>query len=179
MKIHTFSSICRRPALTLDDPPCFSAADTVFAQQALRIFRMFDVDNDGKITAAEIVTILAVFAKADTAAEKKEQARFLFDLWDYDGDGKITKKEMREAYKAFNNHPGKTVAARAFTAAMFQHCEGVEGGVITREDFAANDAFVTKLSLAMTDSHFHRFLNKEDFPEMARCLSEAYAERRA
>ena len=118
LKIRTFSSTCRHPALTLDDPPCFSAPDTVFAQQALRIFRMFDVDNDGKITAAEIVTILAVFAKADTAAEKKEQARFLFDLWDYDGDGKIPKKEMREAYKAFNNHPGKTVAARAFTAAM-------------------------------------------------------------
>jgi hypothetical protein len=35
---------------------------------------------------------------------------------------------------------------------------------------------VLQITWLMLNSHFREFLNKEDFPEMARCLAEAHFE---
>ena len=63
------------------------SARKISESEAYQIFRMFDLNGDGVVNAAEIITVLALFAKAHTPEEKRDKARLIFTQWDRDGDG--------------------------------------------------------------------------------------------
>eukprot|EP00658_Telonema_sp_P-2_P054897 TRINITY_DN43659_c0_g1_i3.p1 TRINITY_DN43659_c0_g1~~TRINITY_DN43659_c0_g1_i3.p1 ORF type:complete len:325 (+),score=82.42 TRINITY_DN43659_c0_g1_i3:209-1183(+) len=139
---------------------------------ALRIFRMFDLDNNGKVNANEIITVLAIFSEGDPDAK----AGLLFDVWDYDGDGEISRKQMRESYKKLKTG-GSTTMGTFFTSVFFNICDQDKRGIVSRQQFIdkyGSGKMDTLLKL-MGDEHYAKFLNREDFPEMARCFREAYA----
>ena len=151
---------------------------TIKDEEATMLFRMFDLNGDGRIQASEMITVFAVFAKADTEEDKKERARLLFRIWDQDGDGEITRKEMREGYKKMNAHAGKGIAGRTLTSVFFHFADKNGDGKISEQEFVDDPKLVDRVMFAMTNSHYQKFLNKEDFPELARCLTESYHELR-
>ena len=97
-------------------------------------------------------------------------------MWDENRDGKITKKEMREAFRKL---PKNRLAARTMVSVLFKKCEKTQGEFLTKEDFVKNHDLIDKITNMMVSSHYQNFMNKEDFPEMARCLAEAYNESRS
>jgi len=172
-------AILHKPALRVEGAEKHHKEGKISDDMALRIFQMFDLSGNGKINANEIITVLAIFSDGDD----KSKAELLFDVWDYDGDGIITRKEMREAYKKMNKGQaiaGSVPAARVFTSAFFNICDQNKDGKVTKEEFLAKyqDKYGSTLTKLLADDHYLKFLNKEDFPEMARCFTEAYQEAR-
>ena len=47
-------------------------------------------------------------------------------------------------------------------------------GVITKEDFVKNPDAARRLTRLLINSNYMRFLSKENFPEFAKCLNDAY-----
>ena len=52
--------------------------------------------------------------------------------------------------------------------------------MVTKEQFVSkySDKKLAKLVDLMASDHYLKFLNKQDFPEMARCFQEAYSASR-
>eukprot|EP01006_Ploeotia_vitrea_P066815 TRINITY_DN95785_c0_g1_i1.p2 TRINITY_DN95785_c0_g1~~TRINITY_DN95785_c0_g1_i1.p2 ORF type:complete len:322 (-),score=166.05 TRINITY_DN95785_c0_g1_i1:64-1029(-) len=61
-----------------------------------RLFHLFDIDGDGRITAHEFALGLSVMAKGNL----REKAKFMFELVDRDGNGYITKEEYQTMMRA-------------------------------------------------------------------------------
>jgi len=67
------------------------------------IFRMYDVNNDGKIDFKEFMIVLTVISKG-TPDENLEQ---IFRIFDVNNDGTISKKELRRLVKDLHSLMGK------------------------------------------------------------------------
>jgi len=138
-------------------------------EEALRIFRMFDLHNTGKIHTSEFVTILAIYCSGTEA----ERAELLFKVWDTDGDGVITREEMKHAHRRM---PMSMTRCKIMTSIMFQLAKNKDSDRITLEEFKASPKTMHMVSDVMMSSNYMDFLNKENFPAMATAISQAYEE---
>jgi hypothetical protein len=52
----------------------------VSSREAEALFKLFDLNGDRKIQSHELITSLAIFAKAETNEDKAERSRLLFKV---------------------------------------------------------------------------------------------------
>ncbi|TMW58082.1 hypothetical protein Poli38472_013556 [Pythium oligandrum] len=96
--VHVFTQACPRGDMdraTFED--CLEKIlsqsgryDPLARKMFMRLFAIFDADNEGVIDIAEFLGGVSVFA----SGERDEKIRFTFDLFDTDSDGFITLDEM-------------------------------------------------------------------------------------
>nr|XP_009388414.1 PREDICTED: probable calcium-binding protein CML11 [Musa acuminata subsp. malaccensis] len=87
--------------VVLVSPELVAAKSPYTEEQLLRLFKMFDRDGDGYITAAELVHSMAKLGHALTATELTGMIKEA----DTDGDGRISFQEFSQAISsaAFDN----------------------------------------------------------------------------
>jgi len=69
-----------------------------------QVFKVFDVDNSGKIDFVEFLIAISISSHGDT----KKKLSLAFKMYDIDGNGKIDKKEMERLIKAIYDLVGET-----------------------------------------------------------------------
>jgi Ca2+-binding EF-hand superfamily protein len=73
-----------------------------------RVFRIFDLDDDGKISFYEFINGLSIFA--DSFSDNYRKLEFIFKIYDYDEDGFISNGDLFKTVKLLignnltNNH---------------------------------------------------------------------------
>jgi Ca2+-binding EF-hand superfamily protein len=97
-----------------------------------RIFRIFDVKPDQKVTFMEFVSAVAVFSDRGAKADK---VKFLFQIYDLDDDGVISREDLRGVLKCIL--PDSTDAADIdmLVVKTFDECDRDKDGVIDGKEF--------------------------------------------
>ena len=91
----------------VEKPESDTAADGTKKKDIEAAFKMFDVDNDGTVTAKELHDILTREGGGQPLSEADAQE--MIGYFDVNGDGKLNMKEFIEAWSAF----GESVSASA------------------------------------------------------------------
>jgi len=139
----------------------------VSPEEAMRLFRMFDLNDDGVVQPVEIITVLGLHC----SGSNEDKAGLIFDIWDTNGDGKVTKKEMKDHIKRL---PVINIFGRAMCSTAFAMMEQDEKGVLTKEAFIKSPIASKLLTKMLINSNYTRFLTKENFGSFAEALNEAY-----
>lgn len=120
------------------------------------IFRMYDINNDGKIDFREFMIVLTVISKG-TPQENLEQ---IFRIFDVNNDGSVSKKELyrivKDLYSLIPKEDNPTQATDKCLAELaFKEMDTDGDSKITKEEFIracqSNEKISSMLALKIVD----------------------------
>ena len=120
------------------------------------IFRMYDINKDGKIDFKEFMVVLTVISKG-TPHENLEQ---IFRIFDINNDGSLSKKELtrivKDLFSLLSKEDNPTMATDKCLAELaFKEMDTDGDSKVTKEEFVracqANERISSMLALKIVD----------------------------
>ena len=120
------------------------------------IFRMYDINSDGKIDFREFMIVLTVISKGSP----RENLEQIYRIFDINNDGSISKKEIHRVVKDLFALMGKednptNATDKALADIAFQEMDTDHDSKVTKEEFIAacegHEKISTMLALKIVD----------------------------